>query len=112
MGRLGKILLVITFIVYPILLHSFILKDEVEMWQLMFVFAPLLGVAVWFVLRMVGKAWWPLVALVFVAVVYFVVAGGHGRVGLLAVNGLSNATLNLFLLCGCSGAPCCPARSR
>jgi uncharacterized membrane protein len=98
MGRLGKILLVITFIVYPILLHSFILKDEVEMWQLMFVFAPLLGVAVWFVLRMVGKAWWPLVALVFVAVVYFVVAGGHGRVGLLAVNGLSNATLNLFLL--------------
>ena len=98
MSRLGKILLVITFIVYPILLHSFILKDEVEMWQLMFVFAPLLGVAVWFVLRMVGKAWWPLVALVFAGVVYFVVAGGHGRVGLLAVNGLSNATLNLFLL--------------
>ena len=98
MSRLGKILLVITFIVYPILLHSFILKDEVEMWQLMFVFAPLLGVAVWFVLRMGGKAWWPLVALVFAGVVYFVVAGGHGRVGLLAVNGLSNATLNLFLL--------------
>jgi uncharacterized membrane protein len=98
MGRLGKILLVVVFIAYPILLHAFILKKEVEMWQLMFVFAPLLVVAAWIVLRMVGKAWWPLVALVFAVVVYFVVAGGHGRIGLLAVNGFSNATLNLFLL--------------
>lgn len=98
MGRLGKILLVAVFVAYPILLHAFILKEEVEMWQLLFVFAPLLVVAAWIVLRMVGKVWWPLVALVFSVVVYFVVAGGHGRIGLLAVNGFSNATLNLFLL--------------
>ncbi len=45
MGRLGKIILVLAFIAYPILLHTFILKEEVEMWQLMFVFAPLLAVA-------------------------------------------------------------------
>jgi uncharacterized membrane protein len=98
MGRLLKILLVVAFIAYPILLHAFILKEEVEMWQLLFVFAPLLAVAAWVVLRMAGKRGWPLVMLVFAVAVYFVVAGGHGRVGLLAVNGLSNATLNLFLL--------------
>ena len=98
MGRLGKILLVLVFVAYPILLHTFILKEEVEMWQLLFVFAPLLGVAAWVMFRMFGKKWWPLVGVVFACVVYFVVAGGHGRIGLLAVNGLSNATLNLFLL--------------
>lgn len=98
MGRLGKILLLVSFVAYPILLHAFILKEEVEMWQLLFVFAPLLGVAAWMVFRMVGKAWWPLLALVFAVVIYFIAAGGHGRIGLLAVNGLSSATLNLFLL--------------
>jgi len=98
MGRLGKILLLVVFIAYPILLHTFILKDEVEMWQLLFVFAPLLGVAGWVVFRMFAKIWWPLLALVFAGVIYFVVAGGHGRVGLLMVNGLSNVSLNLFLL--------------
>lgn len=98
MGRLGKILLLASFVAYPILLHAFILKEEVEMWQLLFVFAPLLGVAAWMVFRMVGKAWWPLLALVFAVVIYFIAAGGHGRIGLLAVNGLSSATLNLFLL--------------
>lgn len=98
MGRLGKILLVAVFVAYPVLLHAFILKEEVEMWQLLFVFAPLLGVAAWVLFRAVGKAWWPVLALVFAGVIYYVVAGGHGRVGLLAVNGLSNATLNLFLL--------------
>jgi uncharacterized membrane protein len=99
MGRLGKVLLVVAFVGYPILLHMFILKeDEVEMWKLMFVFAPLLAVAAWMVFRMVGKMWWPLIVLVFAVVVYFIVAGGHGRIGLLAVNGLMNATLNLFLL--------------
>jgi uncharacterized membrane protein len=47
---------------------------------------------------MVGKAWWPLLALGFAAAIYYVVTGDHGRIGLLAVNGLSHATLNLFLL--------------
>ncbi len=98
MGRLGNILLVLAFIGYPILLHTFILKDEVEMWRLLFVFAPLLAVAAWIVFRMVGKVWWPLVALLFIGAVYYIATGTHGRIGLLAVNGLSAATFNLFLL--------------
>lgn len=99
MGRLGKILLLLSFIGYPILLHVFILKeDEVEMWQLMFVFAPLLAVAAWVAFRMLGKVWWPLLTLLFAAGVYYIATGDHGRIGLLAVNGFSSATLNLFLL--------------
>ena len=99
MGRMGKILLLLSFIGYPILLHMFILKkEEVEMWQLMFVFAPLLAVAAWMVFRMVGKMWWPLLSLLFSAALYYLATGDYGRIGLLAVNGLMNATLNLFLL--------------
>lgn len=98
MGLFGKLLLLAAFIAYPILLHAFILKEEVEMWQLLFVFAPLLAVAGWVVFRMVGKVWWPLLALAAAAGIYYIVTGEHGRVGLLAVNGLSHATLNLFLL--------------
>lgn len=98
MGRLGKIFFLLTFIGYPILLHTFILKEEVEVWQMVFVFAPLLAVAAWMVFRMVGKMWWPLLALLFVGAVYYIATGNHGRIGLLAVNGVSHATLNLFLL--------------
>ncbi len=99
MGRLGKILALAAFIGYPILLHTFILKENnVEMWQLLFVFAPLLAVAAWAIFRTVGRAWWPLVALLSAGVVYYIATGDHGRIGLLAVNGLSSATLNLFLL--------------
>jgi uncharacterized membrane protein len=98
MGRLGKILLVLAFIGYPVVLHIFILKEEVDISQLLFVFAPLLAVASWVVFRMVGRAWWPLLALLSVSAVYYIVAGNHERIGLLAVNGLSHAVLNLFLL--------------
>jgi uncharacterized membrane protein len=99
MGRLGKILLLLLFIGYPILLHMFILKEEeVAMWHLMFVFAPLLAVAAWVIFRMFGKVWWPLLSLLFAAGLYYLATGDYGRVGLLAVNGLANATLNLFLL--------------
>lgn len=98
MGNLGKILLLVAFIAYPILLHAFILKEEVEMAHLLFVFAPLLAVAAWVAFRMVGKVWWPLLGLAFAAAIYYIATGDHGRIGLLAVNGLSHATLNLFLL--------------
>lgn len=98
MERLGKILFVLAFIGYPIVLHTFILKEEVGMSQLLFVFAPLLLAAAWMVFRMVGKMWWPLVALLFAGAGYYVVTGNHERIGLLAVNGLSHASLNLFLL--------------
>lgn len=99
MGRTGKLLLLLSFVGYPVLLHTFILKEnEVEMWQLMFVFAPLLAVAAWVIFRLVGKKWWPILALLFSAGLYYIATGDHGRIGLLAVNGFSNATLNLFLL--------------
>lgn len=98
MRHLGKILLLVAFIAYPILLHMFILKDEVEIAHLLFVFAPLLGVAAWVLFRMLGKAWWPLLLAGFAVVIYYIATGDHGRIGLLAVNGLSHASLNLFLL--------------
>lgn len=98
MGTLGKVLVVVVFVAYPILLHSFILKEEVEAWQLLLVFAPLLGVASWVMFRSLARGWWPLLLLAMATLLYYFVRGDHGRVGLLAVNGLSHATLNLFLL--------------
>lgn len=98
MGRVGKILLLSAFVAYPILLHTFILKGDVDTSLLLLVFAPLLLVVAWVSLRMVGKLWWPLLGLLFGLGVYYVATGDHGRIGLLAVNGLSHATTNLFLL--------------
>lgn len=98
MGRLVKWVALLAVIAYPVLLHTFLLKDGIETSRLLLVFMPLLCVAAWVVLRTVGKAWWPLVGLLIGGGVYFFVSGDHGRVGLLAVNGLSHATLNLFLL--------------
>lgn len=98
MRRLGKWFLLLAFVVYPVLLHSFILKEEVATYQLLLVFAPLLCVVCWVVFRRLRRRWWPLVALLLGGLVYFVVTTHQGRVGLLAVNGLSHATLNLFLL--------------
>lgn len=98
MGRLGKVALLISFIAYPVALHVFILKDEVSMAQLLFVFAPLLAVAAWVLLRMTPRVVWPLLALGFGGGIWYIATGDHGRIGLLAVNGLSHATLNLFLL--------------
>lgn len=96
--NLSKVLLLFAFIAYPILLHTFILKDAVEAWCLLLVFAPLLLVASWVILRLVSKIWWPLVVLLLAVLIYYIVTGEHVRVGLLAMNGLSHATLNLFLL--------------
>ena len=98
MGRAAKILLLLAFVTYPVLLHTFILKDQVQMWQLAFVFAPLLAVVVWVLFRVVGRAWWPLLVSGIVALTYFIVHSEYGRISLVAVNGLSHATLNLFLL--------------
>ena len=98
MKRLGKILLVSAFIAYPILLHIYVLKEQVEIWQLVFVFAPMLLVGGWMLFSAVRRAWWPLLLLALAAVIYFVISGDHGRIGLLAVNGLSHATINLFLI--------------
>jgi len=98
MKQLGKILLVAAFIAYPILLHIYVLKDQVEMWQLVFVFAPMLIVGGWMLFSAVRRAWWPLLLLALAALVYYIINGDHGRIGLLAVNGLSHATVNAFLI--------------
>lgn len=98
LGNLGKGLVVLVFIAYPILLHTYILKEEVAVSRLLWVFAPLLLVVTWMIFRTLAKIWWPLVALGLAALSYYVVSSDHGRVGLLAVNGLSHATLNLSLL--------------
>lgn len=98
MKQFGKILLVLAFITYPMLLHVFVLKDQVEMWQLVFVFAPLLVIGGWILFRAVSRAWWPLLLLVLAGLVYFIINGDYGRIGLLAVNGLSHATVNFFLI--------------
>lgn len=98
MGRLGKGLIVAACVAYPVLLHFFILNEEVEIAHLLFVFAPLLVVVAWGAFRMVDKQWWPLLVLVSSVVVYMIATGDYGRMGLLAVNGFSHATLNLFLL--------------
>ena len=98
MGRIGKVFILLLFIAYPILLHIFVLKDEVEVWHLVFVFAPLLLGVGWVIFGALARIWWPLLGLLLAALIYYVIAGEHGRVGLLAVNGLSHASLNLFLL--------------
>lgn len=98
MRHIGKILLVTGFIAYPILLHIFILQEQVEMWKLVFVFAPMLIVGGWLLFRSVKQVWWPLLVAVLAGLIYFIVSSDHGRIGLLAVNGLTHATLNLFLL--------------
>lgn len=96
--NLSNALLLLAFIAYPMLLHAYILKDEVEVWRLLLVFTPLLLVASWVILRSVRKIWWPLGILLLAALIYYVMTGAHGKVGLLAVNGLFYATLNLLLL--------------
>lgn len=96
--NLSNALLLLAFIAYPMLLHAYILKDEVEVWRLLLVFTPLLLVASWVILRSVRKIWWPLGILLLAALIYYVMTGAHGKIGLLAVNGLFHATLNLLLL--------------
>lgn len=96
--NLSNALLLLAFISYPMLLHAYILKDEVELSRLLLVFTPLLIVAGWMIFRSVRKVWWPLGMLLLTALIYYVVTGEHGKVGLLAVNGFAHATLNLFLL--------------
>lgn len=98
MGNLAKVLLLLIFISYQILLHTFVVRDQVEMWHLVLVFAPMLAVAVWVLLRLAGRTWRPLLILALAMLVYFLVNGDYGRVGLLTFNGLMHASLNLFLL--------------
>lgn len=96
--KLGNSFVFILFLIYPILLHTCILKDEIDTSDLLWVVAPLLLVGSGMIFRVVAKVWWPIVALLLGLLIYYVLTGEHARVGLLAVNGLSHATLNTFLL--------------
>ena len=96
MGRFLKLLALLLFIAYPVILHICILKPEVELWQLAFVFAPLLAVASWVAFRFVGRAW-PILLIAIITAAWWLISNHQGRIGLQAVNGLSHATLNLFL---------------
>jgi uncharacterized membrane protein len=98
MWQVGKALLVIAVVAYPMLLHMFIEGEGGEGLSLLVVALPLLLAITWLILRSVGRAWKPLVLLVFLAVLYFMATGQHERVGLIALSGISHASLNLFLL--------------
>lgn len=98
MKNLGKQLLVIAFIAYPVLLHTFILNQQIQLWQLVLAFTPLLASAVWLLFHWVARVWWPLLLLTLTLLIYFVLQQGHGFLGLLTVNGLFHALLNLSML--------------
>lgn len=98
MARLGRILLLLAFVVYPLWLHSAIAKNESGGQQLLLVLLPLLVGVSWVVFRSVRRVWWPLLGLLVVVLAAYLVVGEHERIGLIAVNGITHASLNLFLL--------------
>ena len=98
MARLGKVLLLLAFIIYPLWLHSAIAKSESGGQQLLLVLLPLLIGASWVVFHSVRRRWWPLLGLAISALLAYLVLGEHERIGLIAVNGITHASLNLFLL--------------
>ncbi len=110
MARLGKLLVLLACLAYPFLLHHAILnKDAVSGWHLLLLVLPLLLAGAWGALRALRKAWWPVILAAFAGVGYFIVAGQHGQIGAVAVNGISHAVLNLFLL-GFFGRTLLPGR--
>jgi uncharacterized membrane protein len=54
--------------------------------------------ASWVTFRSIAKSLWPLGVLLLATLIYYVINGTHGRIGLLAVNGLAHAAFNLFPL--------------
>ena len=98
MNNLGKQLIFILLVAYPVLLHVFIINQQIVWWQLLLAFSPLLATAIWLLFRWTARLWWPLILLAIAILGYFVLHGGHGIVGLLAVNGLFHAALNLSML--------------
>lgn len=96
--RLGKVLLVVAVIAYPLFLHGAIANSGSGGLQLLLVLLPLLAVAAWVVFRAVSKAWWPLYALALATFTGYLILGEHERIGLIAVTGISHASFNLFLM--------------
>lgn len=98
MRHLGKGLVLLAVISYPVLLHMFILKGELDWWRMLLVLLPLLLWALWMAARWVGAKWLPLLAASLAALVYYLAAGQHLRYGLIAFDGVSHASMNLFML--------------
>lgn len=98
MQQAGKILVLLACIAYPFLVHASIRDGEASSLSLLLVVLPAMLVVGWFVLRAVNKVWKPLVVAVFLTVLYFIASGQHERIGLIAVDGVLHASLNLFLL--------------
>ncbi len=98
MARLGKALLLLAFVGYPLWLHSVIAGGEYVGRELLWVLMPLLACASWAVFRLVRRAWWPVLGLALGILIAWLVLGEHERIGLIALNGITHAALNLFLL--------------
>lgn len=98
MAYLGKGLVLLACITYPILIHLFIIKSEMGGMQLLLVMLPLLLWACWVAIRSFGVKWWPIVLASLVLLVYYLVAGQHMRDGLVAFDGMWHASMNLFML--------------
>jgi uncharacterized membrane protein len=94
----GKILVLLACIAYPFLVHASIRDGLANNLSLLLLVLPPMLVVTWFLLRAVSRMWKPLIVAVFLAALYFVMSGQHGRIGLIAVDGVLHASLNLFLL--------------
>lgn len=94
----GKGLVLLACITYPILIHLFIIKAEMDGLQLLLAMLPLLLWACWVTIRSLGVKWWPIVVASFVLLVYGLMAGQHMRDGLIAFDGIWHASMNLFML--------------
>lgn len=95
---LGKLVGALACIAYPILLHFAILKgDGVEGMSLLLVLLPVLLWGGWIAVRSLPRAWWPIFLAVAGALLYYMLASRHMRVGLIAVDGILHASLNLLL---------------
>lgn len=98
MVRLAKLLVVAACIAYPVLLHVFILKgDEVDGASLLIVLLPVLMWGGWIATRAVPRVWWPILLAAAAALVWYMLASQRMRVGLIAVDGIWHASLNLML---------------
>lgn len=98
MAYLGKGLMLLACIAYPMLLHLYILKGEVDGARLFLVLLPALLWACWVAARSVGAKWRPLVVALFAALIFYLFTGQHMRDGLVAFDGVWHASMNLFLL--------------
>ncbi len=97
MMRAGKVLVMVACVAYPFLLHLSILQQEAEGLALLLVLLPLLLWATWIATRTIARIWWPVLVAGVLALVYYMLVGQHMRIGLIAVDGIWHASLNLLL---------------